>query len=159
MLRRTQDQWCDAIFPIVMKNVKRGGSWPSGQTPLPRPAQACSQLQHPNAIFLPCAAGEGDRPQGGGGGKPPARSPVTPPPPASPVPLPHQNGGGKGRQFLPAGEGRSARGAEAEGGLRFAERGDGAITYSDGLNRKLLVHRNGTTPETEPTLRSPRLED
>lgn len=25
-------------------------------------------------------------------------------------------------------------------GLRFAERGDGAITYSDGVNRKLLVH-------------------
>ena len=27
-------------------------------------------------------------------------------------------------------------------GLSFAERGDGAITYSDGMNRKLLVHQD-----------------
>ena len=30
MLRRTQNQWCDAIFPIVMKNVKSHGSMLGG---------------------------------------------------------------------------------------------------------------------------------
>jgi 5-oxoprolinase (ATP-hydrolysing) len=69
----------EANLPIIIASVE---------------AEAVSGAASPT--FLPCAAGEGDRPQGGGGGEPQAQSPVPPPPPASPVPLPHPDGGGKG---------------------------------------------------------------
>jgi adenosylcobinamide-phosphate synthase len=51
---------------------------------------AVSRALGATALFLPCAAGERDRPQGGGGGEPEAPSPAVPPPPAAPVPLPHE---------------------------------------------------------------------
>jgi cobalamin biosynthetic protein CobC len=49
----------------------------------------------PHLFSSPVKTGEGDRPQGGGGGELQAQRPVMPPPPASPVPLPHQDGGGR----------------------------------------------------------------